>query len=397
VGSRREQALAIGLIVLILVLAMLTAPDTERGALDPRASTFRSAGPGALALLLTLRELGVPADRRLTSWVEGDPPRGVLAVLAPAQPLTPREAESLLEWVGAGGTLIHAAHPGDPLLEAFGLALEPLPPGPADPPAMRPLPHPWTEGIGEAGGFGRVFADTSRAMATGEATPLLRAPDGRAAVLVAPVGRGRVMAWGDVGPLRNAGLREGGAALLFARAAADLTERGDTLWFDEYHQGYREEAGAVLATLRFLRDTGPGRMALQLGLAGLGLLVLLGARFGTPLSPPPARRRSPLEHVEALAGAYQRGGARTTARRLVIAGLARRLGRAAPAPGTEAEWLDRLETGLPGARANVRALREEWERGERADLVALAARADDLVRRARGRRPSDHPARLGTR
>nr|MBA4159277.1 hypothetical protein [Gemmatimonadota bacterium] len=71
------------------------------------------------------------------------------------------------------------------------------------------------------------------------------------------------------------------------------------------------------------------------------------------------------------------------ARRLLLAGLARRLGRPAPAQGREAEFLEQLAHGLPAACEPAAALLAEWGRGPRADLVSLTHHADRLVAEAR--------------
>ncbi|MBV9773747.1 MAG: hypothetical protein JO040_07350, partial [Gemmatimonadetes bacterium] len=160
--------------------------------------------------------------------------------------------------------------------------------------------------------------------------------------------------------------------------------KGTALRFDEYHHGFQGGGSAVGATLRFLRHAPLGRMALQLAAAGVGLLLLLGWRFGAPLPPPPVRRRSPLEHVEALAGAYRQAGARATARRLLVGGLARRLGRQGPRdPRGEGELLERLGTRLPVGREAAQAVQKEWSRGDEADLVVLARDMDRLLEEAK--------------
>jgi hypothetical protein len=383
VGSRREQVLVVALILLALALGFLTAPDPEQSVLDPRPSTFRNAPPGALALYLTLQEIGIPVERRLTSWTEGDPLAPPLALLAPTQMLTPLEVEALVEWVEEGGSLIYAAQHGDTLLAALGLVLHPLG-EPGSGPA-RPQPHPWTAGIDSVPGFRWAFADTSQALVDRQAIPLLAAEDGAPVVVYLPRGQGRVVAWSDVDPLVNQRLRQSGAAVLFGRVAVALTAEEEALVFDEFHHGYREGAGVAVTVLRFLRDTGPGRMVLQMGVAGLGLLLLMGRRFGEPHPPPSARRRSPLEHVEALAGAYRQGGARATARRQVIAGLARRLGRPVPAPDAEGEWLRKLGARHGRVREPAEALLAEWSRGTRSDLAALTHHADRIVTQLRHR------------
>jgi len=190
------------------------------------------------------------------------------------------------------------------------------------------------------------------------------------------LGGGHVIAWSDASPLTNHWLRDGGAGLLFAREAARALSGGRVLEFDEYHQGYREGAGPLTALLGFLR-TGPGHAALQGAVALLLLLVLSARRFGAPVPELPARRRSPLEHVSALAEAYRRAGARRTARTRLAQGLYRRLGLRLP--GTR-------EPGLPAGIerwASGSELETVWNRGEDGDLVSLAAAVDEVIREVR--------------
>jgi hypothetical protein len=134
------------------------------------------------------------------------------------------------------------------------------------------------------------------------------------------------------------------------------------------------------AVLRFLRRQPPGHAVLQLAAAGALLLLLLGRRFGRPVPPPPVLRRSPLEHVEALAGAYRQAGARRTVRTLLLAGMSRRLGRRhAPDEHALRAQLERMSTQLPVGRDAAAELLAQWNRGERADLVALTRDVDRLL------------------
>lgn len=386
-GSRREQVLAVALILLVVVLALFAAPDPERRSFDPRLSSLRSTPQGAMALYLLLEELDIPVERRLTPYVDADPLAGPLALLAPTQSPSPAEVAALIDWIERGGELIYVATPPDPVLEALGLELEWIAASPERPFAAgveaRPVPHRWTEETDRVAGFRWAFAELSAVAGEGGVTPLLRTEDEEVVALALRRGAGRVVAWSDPRPLSNQELRTSGAALPFARAAAELTGREGTLYFDEYHHGYRAGGSPVQALLGFLRHTGPGRAALQLLVVAAGLLLLLGRRFGSPHPPPPARRRSPLEHVEALAGAYHQAGARTTARRLLVAGLARRLGRAAPPAGREAEFLERLDSRAAAGRESARELLAEWRKADRADLVTLTRLADRLVAETR--------------
>lgn len=395
--DRRDAVLAAAITVLLAGVWLAVGPDGGERTPDTRKLTSFHASPnGARALFLTLRELGVPTSRRLTSWTDDGPPAGgAMALLAPDEAPTPDELAALHAWVASGGTLLYAARPGDPTLDTLGLEFRPLLPDTLsvleragwEGVPVRPRPHRWTEGLETTATARFVFADSSRALSGPDAATLLVTPDGGAAAVTFRVGEGRVVAWSDPALLSNRTLREGGRPLVFARAAAAA---GDSLVFDEYHQGYRAGGGPVEATLRFVRDTAPGRTALQLAVAGLGLLLLAGRRFGSPVEPRRGRRRSPLEHVDALSAAYRRAGARSVVRRRLVAGLARRLGRSRPAPGEEGAFLEALAARLPAGRAEARRLAEIWREGADADLTALAGAVDDLVSAVTG--PSDAQA-----
>lgn len=388
--GRRDTGLVVLLLVTIVLLAALagaTADPDDRG--DPRASTWVRSGEGTAALYWTLQDLGIAARRRTRPFLDADSLRGVVAVLAPATPPTEEEAGALAEHVRGGGTLVYAASPyaaHGAVLDSLGLAtrgLEGVAVWSGESRGARPGPHRWTEGVGAVDGFQRVFHDTSAALRAPGVETLLTV-DGAPAAVTWRMGAGRVIALADARPLRNGQLRTGGAALLFARAAAEVA-RGDTVWFDEYHHGFGGGAGAMTGILRHGGRVLPTGLWVQLLLAGALLLWAAGRRFGAPLPPPPLRRRSPLEHVEALAGAYRQAGARRTARRLLLAGLARRLGRRTPADeAAAAEMLGRMARQSPVGRDAAAQLERDFNRGPDAELVSLARGVDrylDEVRR----------------
>jgi len=384
VRSRRDAYVLAALVGLIVLLALLFGARERDTGYDPRPSTFVTAPLGASALHDVLRELRLPLDRRLEPFADAGPLRGPLAVLAPSLPPSPGEVHALAEWVRGGGTLIYAARRQDPTLDTLRLELrtlardtgfaELMDPGHAATVAAAPL----TAGVGVVDGFRRGFEPASAALS--HATVLAAA--GRVPVVLDfRLGKGRVIAWSDAYPLVNHTLKTSRGAILFARTAADAA-RGGTLWFDEYHHGFSTGDGTLKGLARFLASERAGHAALQVTLALLGLLLLFGRRFGAPLQPPPARRRSPLEHVEALAGAYRQAGAAQTARRLLMAGLARRLGRRVPhEPKAEGELLQRL-AAHPTAGDAARALEAEWKKGGSADLVALSNDVDRYLEEA---------------
>ncbi|HEU0016576.1 MAG TPA: DUF4350 domain-containing protein [Longimicrobium sp.] len=390
--DRRNTVLMAALALVLVLLAGLVGRSGRGGrspSYDPRASTYVSADQGLLALYWTLDGLRIPVRRTHGAFETGRTVRGAVVLMAPIDGPTPEEAHRLAEHVRGGGTLVFAPPEwmGDtPLGDTLGLEVDwgerRMGASARDTlAAAAARPHAWTRGVAAVSGFRRTFADDSPALAG--ATPLL-AVDGDPAAVTFPLGRGTVVAFAEARPFGNARLRTSGGAVLFARMAADLAARGDTLGFSEYHQGFQGEGRLWGATGEFFRRHPLGNALAQVGLAA-ALLLLVGARrFGAPLPPPPARRRSPLEHVEALAGAYRQAGARRTARRLLLAGLARRLGRRAPADeAAAAQMLDRLARQSPVGRDAAAELKRTWERGQAADLAALARGVDNLLEEVR--------------
>lgn len=388
--GRRDTWLVVALLLVIVLLAAVAGAN--RGGddrYDPRTSTYVRSGDGAAALFWTLQALGVEVGRSRAPFLDPDSLRGVVAVLAPTIVPTAEEASAMVEHVRRGGTLVWVPGPydtGSPAWDSLGLAtrwLEGLSPWMDETRSARPEPHRWTQGVGAVAGFQRVFADTSAALLAPGAETLLRV-EGHPAAVTWRIGAGRVVALADARPLSNGRLRQSGAATLFARMAAE-TARGDTLWFDEYHHGFGGGGSLVGGMMRHAGRVLPRGMWIQLLIAVALLLWASGRRFGAPLAPPPMRRRSPLEHVEALAGAYRQAGARRTARRLLLAGLARRLGRRAPADDAAAgEMLGRMARQSVVGRDAAAQLEKDFKRGTDAELVSLARGVDrylDEVRR----------------
>lgn len=96
------------------------------------------------------------------------------------------------------------------------------------------------------------------------------------------------------------------------------------LVFDEYHQGYGLHANIFKAVLTVLSKTPPGWALTQGMIAALLLLAAIGMRPIPPTSQPRIQRRSPLEHVTALANAYTQTDARAFGLDQLIRGLRRR-------------------------------------------------------------------------
>jgi len=140
-----------------------------------------------------------------------------------------------------------------------------------------------------------------------------------------------VLAIGDVDLFRNENMRmcAWDAAVQVVRMFEYL--RGPegpsartTLVFDEYHQGNGVRPGTTRAITRYLSNTSSGKALAQLGVAGIVLLLALGPRALAPRDPERIERRSPLEHVDALARAYWQVHATRTATRRLLRGVRRR-------------------------------------------------------------------------
>jgi hypothetical protein len=202
--------------------------------------------------------------------------------------------------------------------------------------------------------------------------------EGDPAVALLGRGRGEILVIADGSLVSNGAIRAAGLAPLVARAVADWTAGGDTVRFDEYHHGHRG-GSPYRAFGSFLAREGVGRAALQLAIVALLALVPFAVRLGSPISPAPASRRSRLEHAAALGEVYRGARAEPVARRRLLAGFARRIGRARPSPGGEEEFLEGLERSVVTGAEAVAAVAEAWR--ERRPVAELARRIDGAVER----------------
>ena len=181
-------------------------------------------------------------------------------------------------------------------------------------------------------------------------------PSVKPAAIGLPLGAGRVVVLADPGIVRNALLDEHKLVVLPQRLL-EWAAPGPRapLIFDEYHHGMGKHGSMAAAISRALTDTSVGRAGLQVMLAGLVLLLALGAR---PIAPRPhlrLERRSPLEHVGALSRAYMQKQATRLAARRLVHGLRRRHGTVARSGDDEA-WLRRIADRYPALNPNVERL-----------------------------------------
>src|SRR5438552_18990190 len=101
--------------------------------------------------------------------------------------------------------------------------------------------------------------------------------------------------------------------------------RGRVVW-DEYHQGFGQGRSMTGVVMAWLGGTPGGWVVLQLaGVLVVGLAVA-AVRFGPARRGVATRRRSPLEHLEALAAGPEGAAGADTAVALPVSGLRRRPG-----------------------------------------------------------------------
>jgi hypothetical protein len=376
-------------LALIAIAALLTPEVVGGRSGDDRLTTYSADAQGARLLYELAGRLGWHVER----WSAGPEviadSRTVVAVLDPAVPLGAIETHGLLQRVRAGAGLLYVMSGNSALNDSlhikrnlFGGIYQPTAAGTADVP---------TAGASDTVRAHRFDSDTSANAAADEdetETPTEcahAAPNGgglamwpdqtvrlwrfqwtrprpvgtvifarsvvdrqsrdtsvaRTAVAAAgfTLGAGKVVLLSDPDLLRNDVLRacRFGLDVVTARMLEFLAagaSRRHRLVFDEYHQGFGTHPGTLRAIVAFLARVPSGHVLLQAMLGGLVLLLALGPRALPPHDVERVERRSPLEHVGALAQAYARVGATRTATMRLLRGVRRRVERGAERVGS---------------------------------------------------------------
>jgi hypothetical protein len=319
-----------GFLALMLVMGVLGrrhAPEATVG--DYRPSTLVTGPSGTSALAETLEALGLPVDpRRISLFGVADDlgPQastvGVMVVEPSVTGMTDEEAAEAVRYLRTGGTLVLAGFTG---IER-GLGYAAVLVGDDEDSARVVVPA----GIDSLPPV-HVVVGTRRRPSPGDARPpevervdtLFATIGGRPVALLARFdGGGRALLIGEDALLRNWSLREtdAGAMVIPWILSLGLTR----LVVDEYHHGFGQGALAR-SSWRWLIGGPAGWALLQLCVAGLITLIYLAVRFGPAIHVIRRRRRSPLEHLEALASGLERVHAAGTATDLLGRGLARRL------------------------------------------------------------------------
>jgi hypothetical protein len=348
----RDEALVA---VLTLALLGMTAgllgrarrPPTVR---DERASTFLAGPGGARALLEGMQRLGISVRRfrlrpRELSGMD-DSPRQALFVLDPSIGFSAPEVTALLGF-GRRADLVLAGDGAERLMKCFGYktrrrfpdSLQVHRPGtPMGPKA------PWVHAVLQPTGQATVV-DSSRAFdvaftactvpAVARVDTLLASAGGQLVALRltrADLDR-RVILVSDVELFRNRALRYTEAGPFALALAAGTYDR---VVFEEYHHGFGAAGSLAGAVVAWSTRSPWGWLVWQAAVVGLLALLFGAVRFGLARPSIARTRRSPLEHVRALATALAAARGHDVAIAAIVRGLRRRL--LPPALRTRGDW-----------------------------------------------------------
>ena len=366
--------IALPVLTALLVIAVLLTPETAPVVPDRRVTTYSSGPGGASGIYDVAKALGWSPRRRITPLADGLDTAAVYAVLAPLIPVTADGTHALLDAVRGGAGLMYIVSDSGALEDSLqvnradtGFTPTPLP--------MRPHCAPddvnnmlawFREGV-------HLYRLEPRRAVTSDMPVFITVdrPVGGAkyhptepAAFGFTLGRGRVVVYSDADLLRNDVVRickwDIGVRVM---QSLDWVsgDRRRTLVFDEYDQGFGRQPSTTRAIQEFLFSSTAGRGVAQIVAAALVLMLAIGVRAIPPKDVPRIERRSPLEHVDALARAYERIGATRLVARRLAAGLRRRHGRgawSARAAGTgpgdaDERFLSAVVAGHPGVAADA--------------------------------------------
>jgi hypothetical protein len=403
---RAERAVIVGAIVALVLVAlagMLSAP--ARGSDDSRLSTYLAGPNGAKGLAQALERLHVTVEQRRRPYFDlasdrGERAASVLLTFLDISEPTSRERVAIRDYAGRGGRIFVAGVTG--IEGCFGyvsrrLRLE----GTFDsvsvaffaarrlPKARRALSRLPAESLAAMDKWGAEDDGCPPRLATHVDT-LLRTIDNRPVALrLRFTSGGEAILLADGRFLTNRALKETDAGL--AVLPWFLGGRTRRVTVDEYHLGFGEGGSLPGASWAWLLSHPLGWAILQLMGVALAAVGVQAVRFGPARHVIERRRRSPLEHLNALAAGLEGADGFDSAIQLLITGLRRRLSRTgAVAPGGEQEWLGALELAMPTPRGRAAARRlqdlgQTPRGGSAARVLAAAQSVEDVWEELRPR------------
>jgi len=342
---------------------------------DTRLSTLLDGPLGAKGLADALGKLGMGVEARQRPWFDWNNQRSgadslaLLALLDVTVSLTEVEERVIRNHVALGNALLLAGQTG--VERCFGYGVSPFRGWAADTSRPIVLP-PGIDFLPEARAFvaeipfdslirsGPFAGEECPVLFPSRVDTLLRTEgDHPVVVRLSFRSGGLVTLVADSRLLSNEALRETDAGLLVI--AWTLFSDPDLMVVDEFHHGFHARRSILMVAWSWARTSPLGWTILQLVAAAIIALGFMSVRFGPALRVVERRRRSALEHLEALAAGLERAAGDDEAVNLFVTGLARRLGRRTALTAGQAEWngwLSALELSVRTAdeRDRVRRL-----------------------------------------
>ena len=344
---RLEIGTALLLAVAIAIGIWAANQQSRTPDLDWRTSTYLNGPRGSKALHEVLTGLGRLSERRRTPLYTLATERAhrpaILVLLNPIVDLQEAEIEQVARYVRAGGAVL-AVGDGGGVTACAGWRTQSGGIGSRDTIGVRSLETevrlPPTSLVltvrkGVTSGLGRLqklrkgAAEDSEPDACNTLQPfaidtVVVALNNRPAALrLRYRGGGTITLVADPGWFTNRAWRDTDLPIALVPLLTPRPERPGRVVWDEYHQGfgYGTQESFSSRTLAWLRNNPAGWAILQLIAVALAWLAMLSVRFGPALSVIERRRRSPLEHLEALGAGLESAADTDTAIKRLTLGL----------------------------------------------------------------------------
>ncbi len=387
-------------VAVLLVLFVLLAPQ-PRSDQSAAFSSYATGAGGSRALYDVLQRLHFDVSRNDQPLTTAPARASVYILLKPAQPLTTSELNRVIGAVARGAILVFTAE-DESLADSLGFGLiaptdfytlqnatvaggNPAEPEPADPGRVLGTVIPINATVGSTTGYRNdpFLWVASRGSAGTESTDSTHLP---ALVRGHRYGRGYVIAIAPSQIVMNQALRFSVTtiaivrAIRFACATIGSGSPCSTVVFDEYHHGFGKHADMIGTIQRSLAQTAPGRMAIELLAAALVLLLAFAVRPLAPVAARSASRRSPLEHVGALAHAYTRVNAHALGSRRLMRGLRRRHPLGVPMSLPDETYLSALRSRIPSVAEDIDSINTALSADSSATSDNFAASGDAFAK-----------------
>ncbi|HEV8612538.1 MAG TPA: hypothetical protein VGQ73_03445 [Gemmatimonadales bacterium] len=396
--ARTEAVFAVLVLAVLALVAGLLARPHGNVSEDERPSTFLTGPGGSRALLEATRALHITVRRfrerpQQLSLRLANGHRQAFAILGPSLPFSPLERNFVVAF-NQEADLVLAGKSAESLMRCFGYRVRRRPfdsvqvAAPGAPGAGPAWVHASLEAT-----HAREDVDSTRSFDVGRSTCTVPPVSFVDTLLVATRGRlialrlqradlsRQVILVADEELFRNRALRLTFAGPFALRLFAGRYER---VTFEEYHHGFGEAGSLAGATLAWSRRSPWGWAVWQVAVVGLLALLFGAIRFGPAQPAIPRTRRSPLEHVRALAVALSAARGVDEAIGAIVRGLRRRLvpaGMRARTRGDWRDWLSELDRSAasPQVKASLASLTTLTRPGQPAASVLRAANAvEDL-------------------